>query len=134
MNALKFLSALLVLSAAVILTAGCSGPADTAYDSQSAPANSSSHGGELEIAYTKYDWSQEGYLHVSGTAKNVGDETLSSAQIDAKCYDKDGVLLQTKSDLVRDLEPGELWEFEVMYQISDIQDYYNFETIVGNCF
>ncbi|QYZ80212.1 hypothetical protein E2N92_12610 [Methanofollis formosanus] len=133
MNTLKLLSALLVLSAAVILTAGCSGPADKAYDSQSIQANSSSHGGELEIVYREYDWSQEGYLHVGGTAKNVGDETLSSAQVDVKCYDKDGVLLRTKSDLVRDLEPGESWEYNVTYLVSDIEGYYNFETIVGNC-
>jgi hypothetical protein len=52
---------------------------------------------------------------VRGTAKNVSSSNLRYAFVKVKFYDAAGNVLDTLSDYIIDLGPGETWNFEVIY-------------------
>lgn len=54
-----------------------------------------------------------GAQRIKGQAKNTGSQTLSQASVDVKFKDAQGVVLDTGSDSIGDLAPGELWNFEI---------------------
>lgn len=139
MKTLNAFLTLLTLSAVFIFAAGCCGVTEKEYVSGGSASvdpqpTSSSRGGQLEILNSEFEWGQFGNLYVVGTAKNVGDKTLSYAQIDVKFYDNDGALLQTMLDNIRDLGPGETWKFKVIYPDIDTQDVASFKIASGTSF
>lgn len=54
------------------------------------------------------------FLYIKGTAKNVSSSRLGYAEVKVKFYNAAGTLLDTSSDTITDLDPGETWSFEVM--------------------
>jgi len=98
----------------VMLFASLVGCAETQYQrgqpapSQPAPTE------KLQILSHSMSRSETGtFVYIKGTAKNVSPSRLSIACVDVKFYDAAGILLDTSSDVVFDLDPGETWSFRV---------------------
>lgn len=51
---------------------------------------------------------------VVGEVKNIGKSQIHGAQIKAKFYDENDVLIDTSFDYISDLNPGEKAYFEIM--------------------
>ena len=56
---------------------------------------------------------------VIGRAQNVGTTVINYAQIAVNYYDKDGILLATSSAVRQNLDPGEIWDYAVLFQGPD---------------
>jgi hypothetical protein len=50
---------------------------------------------------------------VLGRAQNVGNATIGSAMIAVNFYDKNKNLLATASAVKQNMQPGEVWDFDV---------------------
>jgi len=50
---------------------------------------------------------------VRGRAQNVGDVTISSAMIAVNFYDKNKNFIATASAVKQNMQPGEVWDFNV---------------------
>jgi len=66
---------------------------------------------DVEILQHSMNYHLVGYV-VNGTAKNIGDEQVSVA-IKAKFYDENDVLIDTSLDYMSDVDPGEVFVFEI---------------------
>jgi len=65
-----------------------------------------------------------GYAEVTGTVKNTGDNTVEFGFVRVKFYDSSGNVIDTSSDSVQDLEPGETAKFEVAcWEGEEVGDY-----------
>ncbi|EMR74716.1 hypothetical protein MBGDF03_00868 [Thermoplasmatales archaeon SCGC AB-540-F20] len=64
---------------------------------------------EFELEDTISSW------RVNGTAKNVGKSTIQLAMIIVNFYDQQGEGLALKTSFKGDIEPEQLWEFELRY-------------------
>ena len=58
-------------------------------------------------------------MNVVGFAENVGGRRISWGTIEVKFYDKYGCVVGTSADFIQDLDPGEVWKFNVMYYDTD---------------
>jgi len=103
---------ILFFIAIAISVAGCCGFTDKEFVS-SKQSSSGSHDRELQILNHNFERSKSGFSYVTGTVKNVCDETLSYANLEVKFYDENGVLLATTVDNITDLDPGEFWKFKI---------------------
>ena len=56
---------------------------------------------------------------VTGRAQNSGTTVINYAQIAVNYYDKNGILLATSSAVRRDLNPGEIWDYTILFQGPD---------------
>jgi len=78
-----------------------------------------SEGGELKIlshSMTVHEFTggaPQSTAVVRGRAQNVSDATISSAMIAVNFYDKNKNLLATASAVKQNLQPGEVWDFNV---------------------
>jgi len=50
---------------------------------------------------------------VRGRAQNIGNATIGSAMIAANFYDKNKNLIATASAVKQNMQPGEVWDFNV---------------------
>jgi len=73
-----------------------------------------------------------GIVVIVGRAKNVSGRQLSYAEVCAKFYDADGVLISSSLDNINDLGAGEVWHFEIMFLGEDIPARY--KIYVGTTF
>lgn len=67
---------------------------------------------------------------VTGRAENASDQTLETAQVEARFTDETGSVLDTEFDRVSDLAPGERWRFtmEAGGKFHDVIQGYYLET------
>jgi len=79
-------------------------------------------GSKLEILDHNPNITEGGALCVEGRAKNITDRKLDYAEVVVKFYDND-VVESTSRDFITDLDPGEIWHFEVMFLGELFTDY-----------
>jgi hypothetical protein len=70
-------------------------------------------------------------LKVTGQAKNISSGKLNYAEVDVRFKDAQGVILQTGVENIADLNPGDVWDFEVLYPSSNISKVASYEISVG---
>ena len=68
--------------------------------------------GKLEIIDKELIKDESG-TRVVVTVKNVGSNKIELAEVTAKFYDKNEVLIETGKDAVMNLKPGERWTFTI---------------------
>ena len=56
---------------------------------------------------------------VTGRAQNTGTTVINYAQIAVNYYDKNGILLAASSAVRQNLDPGEIWDYTVLFQGPD---------------
>ena len=56
---------------------------------------------------------------VNGRAKNISNAIIGTASITVNFYDKDSNLLNASSTEKQNLEPGELWAFNIQFNSPD---------------
>jgi hypothetical protein len=129
---MKRLAYILVAISLMVGLIGVTGCAETEYHpGEGGPVVT---GGELVILSHSMATTEYGIPVVSGEAKNVGDSTLSYAEVKVKFYDGAGNLLDTWLDNINDLGAGQTWKFEVMYIGTHDEDVASYEIGVGSCF
>jgi len=116
----------IVISGLFILT-GC---VETEYS----PGSSSSTPQieQTKILDDKLTYGEFGNLIVTGTAQNVGEDRLSYAEIKARFYDKDDVIISTSFDNINDVDPGQKWKFEIMYFGTDTYNVDHYDIGIGS--
>ena len=67
---------------------------------------------DVQILNHNTSYSGFGTTTVTGTAKNIGNKQIS-VQLKAKFYDKNNVLIDTSFDYISDIDPGEIFSFEI---------------------
>ena len=70
-------------------------------------------------------------LKVTGQAKNSSSEKLNYAEVDVRFKDAQGAILQTGVENIADLNPGDVWDFEVIYPSANISKVASYEISVG---
>jgi hypothetical protein len=95
--------------------------------------SSSSQQGELAVINHKMIRGEPGSVAVQVTVKNVGPVTAELAEVTVSFYDAGKNLIDSSSDSVMNLRPGETWEFEIACQgthCSQVKSY-EIETMAG---
>jgi hypothetical protein len=90
---------------AMTLSAGCTGTG-------SSPAPS----GKLAVINHEMTWGESGSVAIQVTVKNVGPVMAELAEVTISFYDASKNLIDSSSDSVMNLGPGETWEFEIACQ------------------
>jgi len=106
---------------AVLLIAGCTGMGSTPPAAKLAVISHEMTGGE------------SGSVTVQVTVKNVGSVIAELAQVTVSFYDTDKDFIDSSSDSVMNLRPGEIWDFEITCQgtrCSQVKSY-EIETMAG---
>jgi hypothetical protein len=70
-------------------------------------------------------------LKVTGQAMNISSEKLNYAEVHVRFKDAQGAILQTGVENVADLNPGDVWDFEVLYPSSNTSEVDSYEISVG---
>ena len=70
-------------------------------------------------------------MKVTGQAKNISSEKLNYAEVDVRFKDAQGAILQTGVENIADLNPGDVWDFEVIYPSANISRVASYEISVG---
>jgi len=99
---------IIIVGVIVLLAVGLSGCVEdyTAYTSD-LPSEK-----DVQILNHNTSYSGFGTITVTGTAKNIGNKQIS-VQLKAKFYDKNNVLIDTSFDYISDIDPGEIFSFEI---------------------
>ena len=106
---------------AMLLVAGCTGTGSTPL------------AGELAVINHDMTRGESGSVEVQVTIKNVGSVMVELAQVTVSFYDADKNLIDSSSDSVMNLRPGEIWDFEITCQgarCSQVKGY-EIETMAG---
>ena len=106
---------------AMLLVAGCTGMGSTPL------------AGELAVINHDMTRGESGSVEVQVTIKNVGSVMVELAQVTVSFYDADKNLIDSSSDSVMNLRPGEIWDFEITCQgarCSQVKGY-EIETLAG---
>jgi len=106
---------------AMLLVAGCTGTGSTPL------------AGELAVINHDMTRGESGSVEVQVTIKNVGSVMVELAQVTVSFYDTNKNLVDSSSDSVMNLRPGEIWDFEITCQgarCSQVKDY-EIETMAG---
>ena len=119
---------ILFFIAIAISVAGCCEFTDKESVS-SKQSSSGSHDRQIQILNHSFERSKSDFSYVTGTAKNVCDETLSYANLEVKFYDKNGVLLAITVANITDLDPGEFWKFRI--RCWDDENVDSYKIVVG---
>ena len=69
--------------------------------------------GELKILSHNMTRGDSGSVEVRITVENIGASVIELAQVNVSFYDGKGNLIDSSSDAVMNLRPGESWEFEI---------------------
>jgi len=72
-----------------------------------------------------------GNLAVFGIIENIADTKLNYVEIQAKFYDFEHNILESRSKSISDLEVGEKWRFEVVYPNADLWRVVSYEIKLG---
>ena len=106
---------------AMLLVAGCTGMGSTP------PA------GELAVINHDMTRGESGSVEVQVTIKNVGSVMVELAQVTVSFYDANKNLIDSSSDSVMNLRPGEIWDFEITCQGARCRQVkgYEIETMAG---
>jgi hypothetical protein len=106
---------------AVLLIAGCTGMGSTPPATKLAVINHEMTGGE------------SGSVTVQVTVKNVGSVIAELAQVTVSFYDTNKSFIDSSSDSVMNLRPGEIWDFEIACQGTRCNQVksYEIETMAG---
>ncbi len=72
--------------------------------------------GKLAVVNHEMTRGESGGVAVQVTVKNTGMATAELAQVTASFYDADKGLIDSSSDSVMNLGPGETWDFEITCQ------------------
>jgi len=70
--------------------------------------------GELDILRHSMNKGDSGSVEVEVMVKNVGPLTIELARVKVNFYDAEGSLIDSSSDAVMNLRPGEIWNFEIV--------------------
>lgn len=106
---------------AMLLVAGCTGTGSTPV------------AGELAVINHDMTRGESGSVEVQVTIKNVGSVMVELAQVTVSFYDANKNLVDSSSDSVMNLRPGEIWAFEITCQgarCSQVKGY-EIETLAG---
>jgi len=88
--------------------------------------------GELAVINRALTRSASGNVTVQVTVKNVGPVMVELARVTVKFYDAQKGLLDSSSDSVMNLGPGETWDFSIACQGDSSQvKSYEIETLAG---
>ena len=68
---------------------------------------------DVEVVDCKIESRTMGFKYIVGTAKNNSDHEYSYLMIEFNLYDDEGRLLHNTFDSIENLEPNEVWRFEV---------------------
>lgn len=71
--------------------------------------------GDIQIINYKIFTSMFGDMFAAGTVKNIGSKSNTTTLIKADYYDANGNYIDSETDTVKRLEPGETGAFEVVY-------------------
>ena len=107
---------------AIMLVVGCTGM-----------GSSSPQLGELAVINHEMTRGESGSVAVQVKIKNVGTVVAELAQVTVSFYDAQKKLIDSSSDSVMNLRPGETWEFELECQgerCSQVKSY-QIETVAG---
>lgn len=106
---------------AMLLVAGCTGMGSTPL------------AGELAVINHDMTRGKSGSVEVQVTIKNVGSVMVELAQVTVSFYDADKNLIDSSSDSVMNLRPGEIWDFELACQGTRCNQVksYEIETMAG---
>lgn len=118
----KKLLAIAGILPALLLVTSCAGAG-------SGPAQS----GELTVLNHTMTRGESGNVAVRVTVKNTGPVTAELAEVTVSFYDADRNLIDSSSDSVINLRPGETWDFEISCQgtqCSQVRSY-EIETLAG---
>lgn len=95
--------------------------------------SSSLQQGELAVINHNMTREESGIVEVQVTVKNVGKVMAELAEVTVNFYDASKNLIDSSSDSVMNLGPGEIWEFEIECQgtrCSQVKSY-EIETMAG---
>ena len=86
-----------------------------------------------ELTILSHEMTSEGtyILKVTGQAKNTSSEKLNYAEVDVRFKDAQGAVLETFIDNIADLNPGDVWDFEVIYPSKNNSEVAGYEISVG---
>ena len=70
--------------------------------------------GELAVLKHSLTKGDSGSVEVQVTVKNVGASTIELAQVKVNFYDAQRNLIDSSSDGVMNLKPGQSWDFEIV--------------------
>lgn len=71
--------------------------------------------GDIQIVNYRISTSMFGDLFAAGTVENISSKSNLTAVVKADYYDANGNYIDSETDTVRRLEPGETGAFEVVY-------------------
>ncbi len=92
--------------------------------------------GELTVLNHTMTRGESGNVAVQVTVKNTGPVMAELAEVTVSFYDADKNLIDSSSDSVINLRPGETWDFEFVLTETDCQDCgdvtrYDIQTFAG---
>jgi len=89
--------------------------------------------GELAIIKHSLTRGDSGSVEVQVKVKNVGSSIIELAQVKVNFHDDEGNLIDSSSDAVMNLRPGESWDFEIACSGAgcDQVKNYEIETMAG---
>ena len=92
--------------------------------------------GELAVINHEIIKGESGTVAVKVTVKNVGSVKAELAQVTVKFYDASKNLIDSSSDSVMNLGPGETWDFEITCQGTRCHEVssYEIETTAGTSY
>ena len=89
--------------------------------------------GELKVLSHSMTRGDSGSVEVRITVENTGSSVIELAQVKVGFYDAKGNLIDSSSDGVMNLRPGETWDFEITCPGAgcDKVERYAIETLAG---
>ena len=110
-----------IIIVAVLLAGGCIGTGSPA------PA------GKLAVINHDMNKEESGSVKVEVTVKNVGSVVVGLAQVTVNFYGADNNFIDSASDAVMNLGPGEIWDFEIACESARCSQVktYEIETMAG---
>jgi subtilase family serine protease len=89
--------------------------------------------GELAVINHEMAREESGTVKVQVTVKNVGPVMAELAEVTVNFYDAGKNIIDSSSDSVMNLRPGETWEFEIVCQGERCRQVksYEIETMAG---
>ncbi len=90
--------------------------------------------GCIKIIEHSKSYNDFGGLVIKGTAENVAGRQLKYAEIRVKFIDENDAVIDTFLDNINDLNAGEKWGFEVLYQGLDDNRVEDYQIAIGACY
>lgn len=116
-------------------------PDTTYYFRAKAAGEGTNYGSEVEfttsdaekVTILSHEMTTEGtcILKVIGRAENISSERLNYAEVDVRFKDAQGAVLEIGIENTTNLNPGDVWDFEVVYPSNNISDVASYEISVG---